>query len=300
MSRISTFGRAVSQLATPSTSSSTCRSCQLRISAASQQRQLQTSAARPAFVDRFKSVFRGKKEEESTDVTTASATEALDPSDRQPEFPGWYLPKEDIPEGWAKTPQDDSAYVVATEGKDLEHVGSEKWLELQFDDKPNYKGWSKVKKANGLSPRDAGARVIEAAKKVGLGEARLQQLEQEGLAFEVNDVQTKFKLTKNLRTATNMQIPDIIMHRATTLKDFQQAILSKPKPKKLSKDLLANSELMANPNLQVRGRRQTPIHKERAVGRWKVIEEELVNRGLPVFGHGIKADRGISRDDQAA
>lgn len=108
------------------------------------------------------------------------------------------------------------------------------------------------------------------------------------------------QLTKNLRTATNMQIPDIIMHRATTLKDFQQAILSKPKPKKLSKDLLANSELMANPNLQVRGRRQTPIHKERAVGRWKVIEEELVNRGLPVFGHGIKADRGISRDDQAA
>ncbi|CAC9890921.1 unnamed protein product [Aureobasidium pullulans] len=282
MSRISTFGRAVSQLATPSTSSSTCRSCQLRISAAWQQRQLQTSAARPAFVDRFKSVFRGKKEEESTDVTTASATEALDPSDRQPEFPGWYLPKENIPEGWAKTPQDDSAYVVATEGKDLEHVGSEKWLELQ---------WSKVKKANGLSPRDAGARVIEAAKKAGLGEARLQQLEQEGLAFEVND---------NLRTATNMQIPDIIMHRATTLKDFQQAILSKPKPKKLSKDLLANSELMANPNLQVRGRRQTPIHKERAVGRWKVIEEELVNRGLPVFGHGIKADRGISRDDQAA
>lgn len=74
-------------------------------------------------------------------MTTASATEALDPSDRQPEFPGWYLPKENIPEGWAKTPQDDSAYVVATEGKDLEHVGSEKWLELQFDDKPNYKGY---------------------------------------------------------------------------------------------------------------------------------------------------------------
>lgn len=90
-----------------------------------------------------------------------------------------------------------------------------------------------------------------------------------------------------------MQIPDIVMHRATTLKDFQQAILTKPKPKKLAFTLLANEELMANRNIQVRGGRQTPVHKDRAVGRWKLIEEELVNKGLPVFGHGIKADRGI-------
>lgn len=86
------------------------------------------------------------------------------------------------------------------------------------------------------------------------------------------------------------------MHRATTLKDFQQAILTKPKPKKLAFTLLANEELMANRNIQVRGGRQTPVHRDRAVGRWKLIEEELVNKGLPVFGHGIKADRGIQKD----
>jgi hypothetical protein len=94
-----------------------------------------------------------------------------------------------------------------------------------------------------------------------------------------------------------MQISDIVMHRATTLKDFQQAILTKPKPKKLSFALLANDELMANRNIQVRGGRQTPVHKDRAVGRWKLIEEELVNRGLPVFGHGIKADRGFKVEE---
>jgi hypothetical protein len=94
-----------------------------------------------------------------------------------------------------------------------------------------------------------------------------------------------------------MNISDVIMHRATTLKDFQQAILTKPKPKKLSFALLANEELMANPNIQVRGGRQTSVHKDRAVGRWKLIEEELVNRGLPVFGHGIKADRGIKAEE---
>lgn len=104
---------------------------------------------------------------------------------------------------------------------------------------------------------------------------------------------TSKQLTKFLRTATNMQIPDVVMHRANTLKDFQQAILSKPKPKKLSFELLANKDLTANPNLQIRGRRQTPVHKERAVGRWKVIERELENRGLPIFGHGIKAQRTL-------
>jgi hypothetical protein len=141
MSRISTFGRAVSQLATSNVTSTTCRSCQLPLSAASQQRQLQTSAARSALADRFKSVFGGKKKDENTtDVATGGAAN-LDDAPRKPDFPGWYLPRENLPEGWAKTPQDDKEYVMASEGKELERIGSEKWLEQQFDDKPKYKGY---------------------------------------------------------------------------------------------------------------------------------------------------------------
>lgn len=97
-----------------------------------------------------------------------------------------------------------------------------------------------------------------------------------------------------------MQIPDAVLDRATTLRDFHRAILSKPKPKKLSLELLGNKELMANPNLQVRGGRQTPVHKERAVGRWKLIETELENKGLPIFGHGLKAQRTADKVTQAA
>ncbi|KAG9724959.1 hypothetical protein KCU78_g20356, partial [Aureobasidium melanogenum] len=247
--------------------------------------------ARPAIADRFKSVFGGKKkEEDSTDITAAELAE-LDDTPRKPDFPGWYLPKENLPEGWAKTPEEDKEYVMASEGKDLEYVGSDKWLEQQFDDKPKYKGWAKVKKTNALNPKDAGEQVIKAAKEAGL------KVDQKGLDFAVTEVKDKFKLTKILRTTTNMQIPDIVMHRATTLKDFQQAILTKPKPKKLAFTLLANEELMANRNIQVRGGRQTPVHKDRAVGRWKLIEEELVNKGLPVFGHGIKADRGFKAEE---
>lgn len=36
----------------------------------------------------------------------------------------------------------------------------------------------------------------------------------------------------------------------------------------------------------IHGRRQTPIDKEKEVGRWKVIEKELRERGLPVVGRG--------------
>lgn len=59
--------------------------------------------------------------------------------------------------------------------------------------------WSKVKKANGLHPNDAAARVIRAAKEIGLGHARLQQLEEQGLKFEIKDTLTKFKVRECLR-----------------------------------------------------------------------------------------------------
>ncbi|KAI5198517.1 dihydroxy-acid and 6-phosphogluconate dehydratase [Aureobasidium subglaciale] len=265
--------------------------------AASQRRQLQTSAARPAFKDRFNALLGRKKEDSnSTDVATTKVTGTAERVRHTSEYPGWDQRQRRLPEGWAKTPQEDAGYVVSTEGKDLERVGSAEWVEEQFDDKPKYKGWSKVHKTNALSPEDAGARVIAAAKAVATKASFTEsQLQEEGLNLAINDVNAKFKLTKKLRTLVKMNIPDIVMHRATTLKDFQQAIFTKPKPKKLSFALLANDELMANSNLQVRGGRQTAVHKDRNVGRWKLIEKELMNRGLPVFGHGVKADRGFEQ-----
>ena len=285
---------------------------------------MQTSAVRPAFADRVKSVFTGKKKKE--DATPAERDAAN--FEREPEYPGWHLPlpKKRLPEGWAKTPSEDREYVMASEGKDLEHVGSDKWLEQQRDDKPKYKGyealhsvisrpmltlgfsWKKVHNSSAMTPKDAEDQILKAAKEAGL------KMDKAGLDLVI-DPKMKFKVckelaisiaqiantkvpqfTKTLRASTKIQIPDIVMQRATTLKDFQQAILTKPKAKKLSFSLLANEELMANRNIQVRGGRQTPVHKDRAVGRWKLIEEELVNRGLPVFGHGIKADRGLKAD----
>jgi hypothetical protein len=44
------------------------------------------------------------------------------------------------------------------------------------------------------------------------------------------------------------------------------------------------SDLTSLPNVKIIGRRETPVDREKAVGRWKIIEAELRSRGLPVLG----------------
>jgi hypothetical protein len=58
----------------------------------------------------------------------------------------------------------------------------------------------------------------------------------------------------------------------------------KPRPKNLAETLATKTELASLPNVKITGRRETPVDKEKAVGRWKVIEAELRSRGLPVLG----------------
>lgn len=62
-------------------------------------------------------------------------------------------------------------------------------------------------------------------------------------------------------------------------------MLNKPAQAKLSQTpQLAKLRSVEAPNVTVHARRQTPVDREISVGRWKVIEEELVRRGLPVTG----------------
>jgi hypothetical protein len=58
----------------------------------------------------------------------------------------------------------------------------------------------------------------------------------------------------------------------------------KPRAKNLAETLATKAELVSLPNVKIMGRRETPVDKEKAVGRWKVIEAELRSRGLPVLG----------------
>ena len=55
----------------------------------------------------------------------------------------------------------------------------------------------------------------------------------------------------------------------------------KPKPKKVADILAADTELTSLPNVKIYNKKQTSIHHEIEIGRLKVIEEELLARGLP-------------------
>jgi len=65
------------------------------------------------------------------------------------------------------------------------------------------------------------------------------------------------------------------------------SILVKPPPaKKLAEVIAQKRELLSLPNVTVYPRRVTPIDKEKMVGRWKVIVNELDKRDLPIVGTG--------------
>lgn len=57
--------------------------------------------------------------------------------------------------------------------------------------------------------------------------------------------------------------------------------------------MLSSRGLLAElSNVTLHDRKLTPIDKEVSVGRWKVIEEELTKRGLPVTGTmGLKRNK---------
>lgn len=89
---------------------------------------------------------------------------------------------------------------------------------------------------------------------------------------------------------TGYRFPDSQLSRLSSptrvLKYLDKA--SKPRPSKLADVLLANEQLTSLPNVKISGQKVSPMSKEAEVGRWKIIEEELLARGLPVMGQHTK------------
>ncbi len=83
---------------------------------------------------------------------------------------------------------------------------------------------------------------------------------------------------------TGTRIADSVIAETDSVGSLQAHLVRPPAPTKLAQALLDDDRLTSLPNVKVFPRRVTPIDKERAVGRWKVIEKELVARGLPVTG----------------
>ncbi|EGR49026.1 uncharacterized protein TRIREDRAFT_107132 [Trichoderma reesei QM6a] len=105
----------------------------------------------------------------------------------------------------------------------------------------------------------------------------------------------RFALRKRLYQLTGVLIPDAKLAAANTAKHILTLAARDPKPLKLAQVLEKRNAFGDLANVKVHERRVGPIDKEVAVGRWKVIEEELKKRDLPVTGYG-DAPRNKERD----
>ncbi|OJD21102.1 hypothetical protein ACJ73_07560 [Blastomyces percursus] len=108
----------------------------------------------------------------------------------------------------------------------------------------------------------------------------------EFLGIPLSDPEFKFAYLKRASQLAGYRIPDPEVAKITKpsrLMSFLSEV-SKPKPKKLAEHLLKDKRLTSLPNVKIMDRRYTPIDKEKEIGRWKIIEEELTRRGLPVTG----------------
>lgn len=90
---------------------------------------------------------------------------------------------------------------------------------------------------------------------------------------------------------TGIRIPDPLIRTSNTAHTLLKHLITPPKPNKVFEAIKQKTDLTQLPNVAIHDRRQTPVDKERSVGRWKLIEKELQERGLPVFGKQEIKDR---------
>ncbi|KAG5664840.1 hypothetical protein KAF25_008574 [Fusarium avenaceum] len=97
----------------------------------------------------------------------------------------------------------------------------------------------------------------------------------------------KFAVRKRLFQLTGHFIPDVKLGAACTPQELiTLALTFSKRGKKLAEVLEDQKALPTLPNVTVHSKRVTPIDREVSLGRWKVIEEELRKRDLPVTGSG--------------
>ena len=95
------------------------------------------------------------------------------------------------------------------------------------------------------------------------------------------------QVLKRVMQLTGTRIPDPNIGSITNSRILLTHLVKKPRPKQLA-DNLISKELAELPNVQISKRRYGLIDKEKEIGRWKVIKQELEKLGLqPSKGRGI-------------
>ncbi|KAF2733083.1 hypothetical protein EJ04DRAFT_577940 [Polyplosphaeria fusca] len=125
----------------------------------------------------------------------------------------------------------------------------------------------------------------------------------------LNNPAILFALSKRLTFLTGHRLSDPLLNQLHTLLDLQVNLLSaaKPRPNKLISEIKSGmtqkgeekafmKELLELPNVKVQGKKRTMKMEEQEVGRWKVIEYALRERGLPVTKNDIRKEWRALKD----
>ncbi|PVH87268.1 hypothetical protein DL98DRAFT_510132 [Cadophora sp. DSE1049] len=108
------------------------------------------------------------------------------------------------------------------------------------------------------------------------------------LRVSLENPEIKFAVLKRMMQLTGIRIPDAHLNSTKTASALLKFLVVPPKPRKLVDALSQKEDLVTLPNVSIYPKRITPIDRERSLGRWKVIEKELEEKGLPITGHESK------------
>ncbi|KAK3375867.1 hypothetical protein B0T24DRAFT_526613 [Lasiosphaeria ovina] len=105
-------------------------------------------------------------------------------------------------------------------------------------------------------------------------------------AASIENPVLRFYLVKRIQRLTGHVIPDAKLVGVKHMGGLLSVLVRPPKALKLAELITTKSLLPTLPNVKIYPRRVTPVDKEKMVGRWKLIQKELQERGLPVVGTG--------------
>ncbi|KAI9720140.1 MAG: hypothetical protein M1828_005786 [Chrysothrix sp. TS-e1954] len=112
------------------------------------------------------------------------------------------------------------------------------------------------------------------------------------LHIPLHNPDIKLDLARRVARLTGQHIPDHVLSRASSVGFILNELIRPPPPKKLFEALTGQgSQLPSLPNVNLVDHRLLMEDKERQIGRWKVIEQELRRRRLPVHHADVRAEK---------
>ncbi|KAI8958814.1 ribosomal subunit 39S-domain-containing protein [Daldinia sp. FL1419] len=113
----------------------------------------------------------------------------------------------------------------------------------------------------------------------------------------LSDPRIKFAITKRIFQLTGQLVQDHQLSSVTDVRSLLHTVQKPPKLKTLTEEIQERrQDLVQLPNVSFATKRVTRGDKAKAIGQFKLVEEELKKRDLPLVGHGFaRKNRELSR-----